>query len=87
VRYTCKECGGGGICDHGRVRYTCKECGGGGICHHGQVRYTCNKCRDEERGFADDRKVREGFAVQMLNIKADADAMSAELMDVFGLDK
>uniref|UniRef100_A0A0G4HB66 CR-type domain-containing protein n=1 Tax=Chromera velia CCMP2878 TaxID=1169474 RepID=A0A0G4HB66_9ALVE len=40
----CKECGGSGICEHGRVRYRCKECGGGSICEHGRVRYWCKEC-------------------------------------------
>ena len=49
----CKECGGGGICEHGRVRSICehgrvrsmcKECGGGGICEHGRVRSRCKEC-------------------------------------------
>jgi hypothetical protein len=26
VRSTCKECGGGHICEHGRQRSACKEC-------------------------------------------------------------
>jgi len=26
VRSKCKECGGGSICEHGRVRSACKEC-------------------------------------------------------------
>ena len=26
----CKDCGGSGICEHGRQRTQCKECGGGG---------------------------------------------------------
>ena len=25
-RSNCKECGGSGICEHGRRRYRCKEC-------------------------------------------------------------
>ena len=29
-RYTCKECGGEGICEHRRRRSQCKECGGSG---------------------------------------------------------
>ena len=40
----CKECGGSGICEHGRRRYNCKECGGGGICEHGRQRYICKEC-------------------------------------------
>ena len=39
-----KECGGSGICKHGRERSTCKECGGSGICQHGQERSTCKEC-------------------------------------------
>jgi hypothetical protein len=40
VRSKCKECGGSGLCEHGRVslRSTCKECGGSGICEHGRIR-------------------------------------------------
>ena len=34
----CKECGGSGICEHGRQRSQCKECGGGAICEHGRRR-------------------------------------------------
>ena len=26
----CKDCGGSGLCEHGRVRSLCKACGGGG---------------------------------------------------------
>ena len=36
-RYSCKECGGGAVCEHGRRRSQCKECGGGSICEHGRV--------------------------------------------------
>ena len=43
-RSTCKECGGSGICEHGRQRSQCKECGGSGICEHGRVRYCCKEC-------------------------------------------
>ena len=32
----CKECGGSGICEHGRQRSQCKECGGASICEHGR---------------------------------------------------
>jgi hypothetical protein len=39
-----KECGGGSICEHGRVRSTCKDCGGGSICKHGRVRSKCKEC-------------------------------------------
>ena len=34
----CKECGGSGICEHGRRRSHCKECGGSSICEHGRRR-------------------------------------------------
>jgi hypothetical protein len=34
----CKDCGGSGICEHGRWRSECKECGGSGICEHGRHR-------------------------------------------------
>ena len=44
MRSKCKECGGSGICEHGRVRSQCKECGGSGICEHGRVR---SKCKEE----------------------------------------
>ena len=26
----CKDCGGSGLCEHGRQRTLCKDCGGGG---------------------------------------------------------
>ena len=41
---SCKECGGGAICEHGRQRSQCKECGGGSICEHGRIRYSCKEC-------------------------------------------
>ena len=40
----CKECGGAGICEHGRQRHECKECGGKGICEHGRRRRECKEC-------------------------------------------
>ena len=40
----CKECGGSGICEHGRLRSQCKECGGSSICEHGRVRGVCKDC-------------------------------------------
>jgi hypothetical protein len=33
----CKECGGSGICQHGRERQKCKECGGSQICSTGGI--------------------------------------------------
>ncbi len=45
-RHRCKDCGGVGICAHGRRRYTCQctECEGSGICVHGRLRHTCTEC-------------------------------------------
>ena len=41
---TCKECGGGAICEHNRRRSICKECGGGAICEHKKEKNKCEKC-------------------------------------------
>ena len=41
----CKNCGGSGLCEHGRQRSQCKEGGGGGLCEHGRVRRRCKECR------------------------------------------
>ena len=43
-RSVCKECGGCGLCDHGRRRTQCKECGGSSICEHGRRRSRCKDC-------------------------------------------
>ena len=43
-RYSCKDCGGKGICEQGRQRNTCRECGGSSICEHGQQRSQCKEC-------------------------------------------
>ena len=55
----CKQCGGIGLCDHGkrrdkcvacsgcehgRLRRECKECGGSSICEHGRHRKNCKQC-------------------------------------------
>ena len=40
----CKDCGGPGICEHGRQRSHCMDCGGSGICEHGRVRSVCKDC-------------------------------------------
>ena len=40
----CKECGGSGLCEHGRRRNECKECGGSSICEHGRRRSQCKEC-------------------------------------------
>jgi len=51
----CKDCGGSGICEHGRQRSRCKDCGGSGICkdcgggsicEHGRKRSVCKDCKD-----------------------------------------
>jgi hypothetical protein len=34
-----QECGGSGICEHGRRKSYCKECGGHGICEHASGKY------------------------------------------------
>merc|ERR1719272_339941 len=40
----CKECGGSGLCQHGRERSRCKDCGGSGVCEHGRQRSSCKEC-------------------------------------------
>ena len=40
----CKDCGGGGLCEHGRQRSKCKACGGSSFCEHGRQRSTCKDC-------------------------------------------
>jgi hypothetical protein len=39
-----KDCGGSGICEHGRLKRQCKDCGGSGICEHGRVKWQCKDC-------------------------------------------
>ena len=39
-----KECGGKGICEHGRQRAGCKECGGSSVCEHRRRRERCKDC-------------------------------------------
>jgi hypothetical protein len=43
--FSCKECPGKGICEHGRQRNKCKECGGGAFCEHGRRKHSCKECR------------------------------------------
>ncbi|KAI8587619.1 hypothetical protein BDZ88DRAFT_424680, partial [Geranomyces variabilis] len=38
------DCGGTGICEHGRERNKCKDCGGTGICERGRERSACKDC-------------------------------------------
>ena len=40
----CKDCGGSGICQHGRERSQCKDCGGSSICEHGRRKSACKDC-------------------------------------------
>ncbi len=42
--HRCKDCGGRGICAHGRRKQTCRECGGVGICAHGRRKQICREC-------------------------------------------
>jgi hypothetical protein len=44
MRYTCRPCGGFGICEHKRKWSTCAPCGGGGVCEHGKARSGCKLC-------------------------------------------
>jgi hypothetical protein len=44
-KYFCKECGGKGICQHGRERRRCKDCGGRDICIHMIIKRFCTKCK------------------------------------------
>ena len=49
VRYTCKDCGGAGICEHNRERRHCRDCGGQGMCAHSRVRSKCKDCKERRR--------------------------------------
>ena len=40
----CKDCGGSGICEHGKHKAMCKDCGGSGICEHGKQKARCKDC-------------------------------------------
>ena len=44
LRCRCKECGGAGLCTHGKVKYYCKECSGAGMCTHGRRKSQCKEC-------------------------------------------
>lgn len=49
-RSRCKECGGGGICEHGRWGSQCKECAAAAASamnEHGRPRYrSTQRCKD-----------------------------------------
>jgi hypothetical protein len=38
------DCGGTGVCVHGKSKYRCKECGGRGICAHNRQKAKCREC-------------------------------------------
>lgn len=43
-KYSCKLCGGNGICKHNKQKSQCKEgCGGGSLCIHGKIKSTCKE--------------------------------------------
>jgi hypothetical protein len=46
------ECGGGSLCEHGRVRSKCKECGGSSVCERGRRRDRCKECLAVRDGAA-----------------------------------
>ena len=44
MKYYCAECGGSGICLHGRQKSHCKDCGGSQICQHRRQKGHCREC-------------------------------------------
>jgi hypothetical protein len=44
MKSLCKECGGTGICQHGKDKKRCKECGGNALCEHRIDKYSCKEC-------------------------------------------
>ena len=44
MKYVCKECGGGSICEHNKNKQFCKECGGSQICEHNKRKSRCKEC-------------------------------------------
>ena len=53
----CKDCGGVGICKHGRQKPRCKECGGSRICQHNREKYLCKDCGGNGFCEHDDRRI------------------------------
>jgi hypothetical protein len=52
-RYYCAQCGGAGMCEHGRKRRFCKEgCGGQALCVHLMNKYSCKACKAPAPGAA-----------------------------------
>ena len=45
VKYTCKECGGKGICEHNNRKPYCKISRGSQICEHNKRKAGCNVCQ------------------------------------------
>lgn len=44
IKYVCKECGGGSICEHNKLRPRCRDCDGGAFCDHDKRRDNCHIC-------------------------------------------
>ena len=42
--YSCKLCGGAGICRHGKLRRHCIPCGASGLCDHYRQKHQCYAC-------------------------------------------
>ena len=42
-KYFCKDCGGKGYCNHGKLRHNCNECSTS-KCEHGKQKYYCKDC-------------------------------------------
>ena len=40
----CKDCGGGGLCEHNKRKPRCKDCGGSVLCEHRKRREYCKDC-------------------------------------------
>jgi hypothetical protein len=43
-KYSCMQCGGGGICEHDKRKSNCKQCAGSQICEHNKEKYRCKQC-------------------------------------------
>jgi hypothetical protein len=45
MKYNCIDCGGKGICEHGKQTSHCSQgCGGSSWCAHGRIKRQCNLC-------------------------------------------
>jgi hypothetical protein len=56
--YFCKECGGGGLCEHDKVRSTCKDCD---ICPHNKLKSRCFECDGNE---ICEHKIRRSYCIE-----------------------